>query len=224
MFKLIQHGVSASMLMLSAMMAVAQDDLKQYVQSWTGLFGQQKIGVFIQKITPTQIAGYSVVGHNTRPFQGLVYAEDGIYRVTAEEPMTMPSDGKFTFVIDPKFPNRMTGEWMSQDPNIEAKQFVLVKRRCEAGRQAGDYAASQRLLKGDELQTSVWELSIMRNEIYARHGYAFANKEMAAYFAEQDWYIPCSSNVESKLTTVEKQNLKRLEKAEKYAKTVDWGR
>jgi len=220
----IQQGLSVTCLLGVAAFASAQDDLKQYAQSWTGLFGQQKIGVFIQKITPTQIQGYSVVGHNTRPFQGTVHAEDGIYRITADEPMTQPSDGKFTFVLDPKFPNRITGEWMSQDPKIDAKQFGLAKRSCEAGRQVGEYAGSQRVLKGDELQTSPWELSIMRNEIYARHGYAFANKDMAVYFAEQDWYIPCSQNVEKKLTTLEKQNIKRLEKAEKYAKTVDWGR
>lgn len=224
MLRMVQQGCSAILMLGLAHLAVAQDDLRQYVQSWTGLFGQQKIGVFIEQMTPTTIRGYSVVGHNTRPFSGRVYAEDGIYRVTADEPMTQSSDGKFTFVVDPKFPNRISGEWMSQDPKIEAKQFALVKRRCEAGRQVGEYAGSQRALKGDELHTSPWELAIMRNEIYARHGYSFRQAEMAAYFAEQDWYIPCSTNVEKKLTALEKQNIQRLEKAEKYAKTVDWGR
>ncbi len=226
MLKPIQSTISSMMLICSVTIAQAgtDDRLHQYIQSWTGQFGEQKIGIFIQQISATHIQGYSIIGHHQRPFQGRVYAEDGIYRVTADEPMTNSSDGKFTFVLDPKFPSRITGEWMSQDPKIEAKQFGLIKRSCEAGRQTGDYAGSQRTLAGDELQTSPWELSIMRNEIYARHGYSFANKEMAAYFSEKDWYIPCYINVEKKLTTLEKQNIKRLEKAEKYAKTVDWGR
>lgn len=34
-----------------------------------------------------------------------------------------------------------------------------------------------------------WELTLARNEIYARHGYIFTNPDVAAYFQEQSWYL-----------------------------------
>ena len=37
---------------------------------------------------------------------------------------------------------------------------------------------------------SNWELSIARNEIYARHGRTFQNEDLQGYFEAQDWYTP----------------------------------
>lgn len=37
---------------------------------------------------------------------------------------------------------------------------------------------------------SDWELSIARNEIYARHGRTFQNEDLQGYFEAQDWYTP----------------------------------
>lgn len=37
---------------------------------------------------------------------------------------------------------------------------------------------------------SAWELSIMRNEIYARHGWVFELEEFRNYFISQNWYKP----------------------------------
>ena len=34
------------------------------------------------------------------------------------------------------------------------------------------------------------ELSLMRNEIYARHGYNFQNESLRNYFLAQSWYVP----------------------------------
>ena len=199
-------------------------ELAAYVQSWTGLFGERKIGVFIESFTANQIRGYSMVGQNKRPFQGSVRQQNGIYLVTAREPMTQASDGVFELKLDPAAPRRIEGAWRSSQANIDAKTFSLTPRACEASKTAGDYDGSVRRLTGDELQTDPWTLSMMRNEIYARHGYAFADREVAAQFAEMEWYIPCSSNVEAKLSSLERSNIQKLRKAEAYAKTRDWGR
>ena len=198
--------------------------LASAVQSWTGLFGERKIGVFIESFTANQIRGYSMVGQNKRPFQGSVRQQNGIYLVTAREPMTQASDGVFELKLDPAAPRRIEGAWRSSQANIDTKTFSLTPRACEASKTAGDYDGSVRRLTGDELQTDPWTLSLMRNEIYARHGYAFADREIAAQFAEMDWYIPCYANVESKLSALERENIQKLRKAEAYAKTRDWGR
>ncbi len=193
-------------------------------RGWTGKFGDQKIGLFVQRLTPTAIEGYCWVGQNRRPFQGTVRQEGGVYQVIAREPMTLRSDGEFRLRLDPATPQRLTGSWHPGHPSGVARTFRLVPRSCEAGAQVGEYPASQRLLTGTELQATAFELALMRNEIYARHGYAFANRMFAVYFADQDWYIPCSNNVSSRLSVIEKKNLDRLRKAEKYAAQGDWGR
>lgn len=198
--------------------------LSSYVQSWAGLFGDRKIGFFIESLDATQIRGYSMVGQNRRPFQGSVRQNNGVYLIRAQEPMSQTSDGTFELIFDPAAPHQIEGTWHSQNEQVAAKRFSLVPRACTASKTAGDYEGSLRRLTGDELQTDPWTLAMMRNEIYARHGYAFADREIAAMFAEMDWYIPCSTNVEQQLSALERENIQRLRKAEKYAKTREWGR
>ncbi len=50
-------------------------------------------------------------------------------------------------------------------------------------------------------------LRLMRNEIYARHGYKFASADLAAYFAKTSWYSPVSDNSKIKLSALEQLNI-----------------
>ena len=61
------------------------------------------------------------------------------------------------------------------------------------------------------------DLEIIRNSIYARHGYSFANRGARQFFDNVDWYIPLYTNVEDKLTETEKENIALLKRFEKYA-------
>jgi hypothetical protein len=48
---------------------------------------------------------------------------------------------------------------------------------------------SSRLLTSADLQgKSSWDLDVLRNEIYARHGRRFANPRLQSYFESQPWY------------------------------------
>lgn len=58
------------------------------------------------------------------------------------------------------------------------------------------------------------ELRIMRNEIFARHGYIFKTAEMKAYFESQNWYSGFYDNVNDKLTDIEKLNIQLIKKYE----------
>ena len=51
------------------------------------------------------------------------------------------------------------------------------------------------------------DLRIMRNEIFARHGYVFKSDDLESYFKYQPWYMAQFDNVEDKLTDVEKKNI-----------------
>lgn len=42
----------------------------------------------------------------------------------------------------------------------------------------------------EEKELTKEELKIVRNMIYAQHGYAFKNKDLQDYFAQFEWYIP----------------------------------
>ena len=66
----------------------------------------------------------------------------------------------------------------------------------------------------------------MRNEIYARHGYAFKVREVQRFFDGQPWYMPVSLDVRKSLTSVELKNEKLIKQFEKYADESydDYGR
>jgi len=74
---------------------------------------------------------------------------------------------------------------------------------------------SQRLLTLAELTgVSKSDLQIMRNEIFARHGYIFKSADMKKYFAQQNWYRPMYSDINSMLTEIEKKNVEMIKKHE----------
>ncbi len=69
-----------------------------------------------------------------------------------------------------------------------------------------------------------WELKIMRNEIYARHGYIFKTAEMKEYFKAQRWYEPKYENVDDMITKVEKENIKLIKRYESRQGNNDFSR
>ncbi len=50
------------------------------------------------------------------------------------------------------------------------------------------------------------EVALIRNEIYARHGYVFNTEPFKTYFSEKDWYIPNPSFTDSLFNEIEKTN------------------
>ena len=67
------------------------------------------------------------------------------------------------------------------------------------------FTSTRKLTHADVAYLSARELKIMRNEIYARHGYIFKTKDMKEYFARQSWYRPVTSNVQ--LSNIEQYNV-----------------
>lgn len=75
---------------------------------------------------------------------------------------------------------------------------------------------SQRPIRPGELEPlSLGELELMRNEIYARHGWIFRRADLRNYFESQPWYRPRSDNafysnrqVEAELSPLERRNLR----------------
>ena len=65
------------------------------------------------------------------------------------------------------------------------------------------------------------ELSVLRNEIFARHGWVFKNKDLQKTFETMDWYKPdpefTADKVPTVLTTIEFKNITKLKQAEEVA-------
>lgn len=99
------------------------------------------------------------------------------------------------------------------------------KRQSEVGARTGvlaDYyygkysQVSYRILKSAELTScSKEQLGLMRNEVFARYGYAFSqNERMRAYFKKQEWYQVEKVPLTLILTPIEKKNLLTIQAAE----------
>lgn len=74
---------------------------------------------------------------------------------------------------------------------------------------------SSRILTPVELQVlDPSELRIMRNEIFARHGYIFKDAQLRAHFTAQPWYDPRLANVDHLLSPTERQNIVLIKKYE----------
>ena len=61
--------------------------------------------------------------------------------------------------------------------------------------------------KSDLQKSSLKELRVMRNEIFAKHGYIFKDQDLTEYFSQFDWYKPTEQNVDNLLTENDKANI-----------------
>lgn len=68
--------------------------------------------------------------------------------------------------------------------------------------------STQKYSKTDIKKKELYELKILRNEIFARHQYVFENERLNEYFSQLDWYKPNSdSNQKLSLNAIEKHNI-----------------
>ena len=189
--------------------------------SFVGPFGDNKITVLISRITSDSLEGRSIVGGNDRPFSGTYAATGGKITVSAKEPGDDKNDGVFSFSFDENKKDILSGSWKPNKEGEHAgpKEFSLNRRTFTYLQDVGQYPeASKRSLSDDELLSySKDQLEMMRNEIFARHGYCFKKKNLRLQFEDKDWYIPSNTDVKDALTAVERKNISQIKKFEKYA-------
>lgn len=62
------------------------------------------------------------------------------------------------------------------------------------------------------------DLEIIRNTIYARHGYSFKNRRVRFIFDQfVPWYMPLKTDIRNDLTDLEKKNIDLLKRYEEHA-------
>lgn len=80
--------------------------------------------------------------------------------------------------------------------------------------------SSERVLSEAELNRyDATDLRLIRNEIFARHGYTFKSEDLRTFFSTKTWYEPVTNEVS--LSTVEKKNIQLIKKIESKYKKQD---
>ena len=113
--------------------------------------------------------------------------------------------------------NAIDKEFVKEMNDINDDIIVSNTNSVKTNNIKGKYPqASQRHLDADDMMMfSKEDLSLMRNEIFARHGYIFkSGGEMYTYFKKQKWYTGTKTNVDHLLTKIEKYNIDLITTAE----------
>ena len=118
------------------------------------------------------------------------------YRAHAEN-VTLSEVEQFNVAVIKAYEDKLGAQNLTQ---IKPK-----KSAAKSGLGLFPFTSTRKLTYSDIAHLSDYELKIMRNEIYARHGYIFQSKDMKQYFSKQSWYRPTTTNVQ--LSSIEQYNV-----------------
>ena len=107
-----------------------------------------------------------------------------------------------------KYTNEVTGK---------TETFTESKNRIASDAVFKINASKQKLAEKDLKNLRKLDMEIIKNAVFARHGYAFKKQTYRNCFEQTDWYIPVSNNVDSELSPMEKDNVALLNRFIKYA-------
>ncbi|MEZ0374589.1 MAG: YARHG domain-containing protein [Candidatus Sericytochromatia bacterium] len=174
-------------------------------------------------------------------------AADGSFSISAREPGTHPYDGTFSFKLSSgtvtgkwQTNNQRLSGWLRNyelsqsrfkydpghalDTMPQPYDYTVSNDSVENFKQegisgdAGKYNASKVRLTGTMVENMYRrDLEVMRNSIYARHGYAFGDPVLRRYFEAYSWYVPVSLDVSRELTQLEQANIALIQRYERHA-------
>ena len=221
-------AVSAGLLLIAAPHGLSEqtdDDVSVQDSSasamtgtYVGAFGKRKINICLDRVIGSTVTGYSIVAGNERAFSGSWQPTGDGFSIIAKEPGDHPADGTFTFTFTAN-PKAIRGKWVPNDKKIGSREFNLPARVFKYDPKVGKYpqSSTRELTEKDVENLKADELRIMRNEIYARHGYGFKMADMRDHFDKLDWYMPVAVNITTKLTRTEQKNAELIKRYENYS-------
>lgn len=176
-------------------------------------------------------SAHSVAAGNQRPVTGTWEKTEGGLHLVGKEPGDEKNDGSFDIALDEK---GIKGTWTPNGENPTPKFFQLVKYDFKfdpmtAQRPDGEeniYFGDSGFEKNPSLvaltskdveNLTQPQIRMIRNFVFARHGYSFTDRDLRLVFETYGWYVPVTNDVKAELTDMEKKNLELLGKYEKYA-------
>ncbi|MBQ0151959.1 MAG: YARHG domain-containing protein [Chryseobacterium sp.] len=135
---------------------------------------------------------------------------------------------KKDFVYNPNFmldENSELIDWSNPKDFIEkytdnegkTETYTSSKNRVASDGVFTINASKQKVTEKEVKNLRKLDLEIIKNSIFARHGYSFKKETYRDFFERTDWYIPISNNVDSELTSLEKENIVVLNRFIQYA-------
>ncbi len=186
---------------------------------WVGNFGNNQINITLSAIDGNNITGHSVCAGNYRRISGtLDILVNNTVKVLMTEPGDDPYDGTFEFEINADR-TQLKGKWIPfKAEGNKAKNYTLQKRIFIYDPTVGEFpkTSQKKLTESDVENLTEQKLKIMRNEIYARHGFSFKEKDMRRYFEKKDWYMPVGVDIRDQLTDIEAENIELIYNYEEY--------
>jgi hypothetical protein len=136
---------------------------------------------------------------------------------------------KKEFVYNPNFmlnPDNELIDWENPKDFIEkytdeetgkTETYTASKNRIASDAVFKINASKQKLTEKDLKNLRKLDMEIIKNSVFARHGYSFKKATYRNFFEQTDWYIPVSNNVDNQLSPMEKENVALLNRFIKYA-------
>jgi hypothetical protein len=94
---------------------------------------------------------------------------------------------------------------------IDSEYYATTEKLFEKN------ASNEELTSDFVSNLSKADIFILRNSIFARHGFAFRDKQLRMYFEQFEWYMPVFGDVKDELTEIEKKNIDLLLRYEQNA-------
>ncbi|MEC5172927.1 MULTISPECIES: YARHG domain-containing protein [Chryseobacterium] len=136
---------------------------------------------------------------------------------------------KKEFVYNPNFmlsPDNDLIDWENPKSFVEkytdeetgkTETYTASKNRIASDAVFKINASKQKLTEKDVKNLRKLDMEIIKNSVFARHGYSFKKATYRNFFEQTDWYIPVSDNVDNDLSSLEKENVALLNRFIKYA-------
>ncbi len=108
-------------------------------------------------------------------------------------------------------------EKYTDEENGKTETYTASKNRIASDAVFKINASKQKLTEKELKNLRKLDMEIIKNSVFARHGYSFKKQTYRNFFEQTDWYIPVSNNVDSELSPMEKENVALLNRFIKYA-------
>ena len=153
-----------------------------------------------------------------QPFDSTLATKTSEYKLTKKPfvynaSLMLPNDWEYVDYVNAK----KKKESYKDEESGTVDTFINTVYRA-ASEKVYQVNSSKQLLKEKDLKNlRRLDLQILRNTIFARHGYTFKSRAVRQFFDQVDWYVPVSDNIENELSALEKENIALLNRFEKYA-------
>ena len=119
-------------------------------------------------------------------------------------------------LIDWENPKNFVEKYTDEETG-KTEKYTTSKNRIASDAVFKINASKQKLAEKDIKNLRKLDLEIIKNSVFARHGYSFKKATYRNFFEQTDWYIPVSNNVDNDLSQMEKENVALLNRFIKYA-------